>query len=161
MDRPNPDHANAVENNRGLQKRAAFTVRGATVDMIGSIHSEIFFQYILNEVYVKVRLVRNRDSFYLMSSEANPCYNVNLISAVLLVHKVQLSPSVFLAHAIALASGIAKYPIRRVVCKTYTIPAGNRQSRDTVYRSTPVEARNRMRGQWRFLRKLCQEPVQL
>ena len=39
---------------------------------------------------------------------------------------MQLSPSVFLAHAKALeSSGLAKYPIKRVVCKTYTIPAGN------------------------------------
>ena len=38
---------------------------------------------------------------------------------------MQLSPSVFLAHAKALESGLANYPIKRVVCKTYTIPAGN------------------------------------
>ena len=60
-----------------------------------------------------------------MSGEANPSYKVKLISAVLLVRKVQQSPSVFLAHAKALESGLAKYPIKRVVCKTYTIPAGN------------------------------------
>ena len=50
MGRPNPDHANAVERNYGLQKRASFTDRGATVDMIGRIHSDIFFQdrYMLN-----------------------------------------------------------------------------------------------------------------
>ena len=60
-----------------------------------------------------------------MSGEANPSYKVKLIIAVLLVRKVQLSPSVFLAHAKALESGLAKYPIKRVVCKTYTIPAGN------------------------------------
>ena len=57
--------------------------------------------------------------------EANPSYKVKLISAVLLVRKVQLSPSVFLARAKALESKLAKYPIKRVVCKTYTIPAGN------------------------------------
>ena len=79
----------------------------------------------LNEVNVKVRLVRNKDTFYLMSGETNPSYRVKLISAVLLVRKVQLSPSIFLVHAKALESGLAKYPIKRVVCKTYTIPAGN------------------------------------
>ena len=78
-----------------------------------------------SDVNVKVRLVRNKDSFCLMSGEANASYKVKIISAVLLVRKVQLSPSVFLAHAKALESGLAKYPIRRVVCKTYTIPAGN------------------------------------
>ena len=127
MDRPNPDHANAGETNYGLQRRSTFTDRGATVNMIDSIHSDIFIQnrYMLNEVNVKVRLVRNEDSLCLMSREANPSYKVKLISAVLLVRMVQLSPSVFLAHAKALESGLAKYPIKRVVCKTYTIPAGN------------------------------------
>ena len=71
MDRPNPDHANAGETNYGLQIRVAFMDRGATVDMIGRIHSDIFFQdrYMLNEVNVKVRLVRNKDSFCLMSAK--------------------------------------------------------------------------------------------
>ena len=127
MDRPNPEQANAAERKYGLQKRVPFTDRGATVDMTGRIHLDIFFQdrYMLNEVNIKVRLVRNKDSFCLMSGEANPCYNVKLISAVLLVRKVQLSPSFFLTHAKALESGLAKYPIKRVVCKIYTIPAGN------------------------------------
>ena len=31
-------------------------------------------------------------------------------------------PSVFLAHAKAMERGTAKYPIRRVVCKSFTIP---------------------------------------
>ena len=54
--------------------------------MIGRIHSDIFFhdRYMLNEVNVKVRLVRNKDSFCFMSGEANPSYKVKLISAVLL-----------------------------------------------------------------------------
>ena len=80
----------------------------------------------LNEVNVKVRLVRNKDSFCLMSSEAYASYKVKIISAVLLVRKVQLSPTVFLAHSTVIQSGLAKYPIRRVVCKTYTIPAGRK-----------------------------------
>ena len=82
----------------------------------------------LNEINVKVRLVRNKDSFCLISGEVGATYKVNIISAVLLVRKVrkgQLSPSVFLAHAKTFESESAKYPIRRVVCKTYTIPAGN------------------------------------
>ena len=118
MDRPNPAHANEDERNF----EGSFT-DGATVDLIGRIHSDVFFQdrFMLNEVNVKVRLVRNEDSFCLMSGEANASYKVKIISAVLLVRKVQLSPSVFLAHANALVSGLAKYPIRRVVCKTYTI----------------------------------------
>jgi len=42
------------------------------------------------------------------------------------VRNVKLSPSVFLAHAKALENGTAKYPIRRVICKTFTVPNGCR-----------------------------------
>ena len=40
------------------------------------------------------------------------------------VRKVKIAPSVYLAHAKTLESGTAKYPIRRVICKTFTIPSG-------------------------------------
>ena len=43
-------------------------------------------------------------------------------SAILFVRKVKLAPSIFLAHAKALENSTAKYPIRRAVCKTVTIP---------------------------------------
>ena len=110
MDRPNPAHANEEEMNFGLQKRASFTAEGATVDLIDRMHSDVYFhdRFMLNEVNVKVRLVRNKDSFCLMSGEAEATYKVTIISAVLLVRKVQLSPSVFLAHAKVLNSGLAK-----------------------------------------------------
>jgi len=48
---------------------------------------------------------------------------VTITNAMMLVRKVTLSPSVFLAHAKALENGTTKYPIRRVVCKTFTVPA--------------------------------------
>ena len=57
MDRPNPAPANEDERNFGLQERALFTDKGATVDLIGRIHSDVFFQlrFILNQVNIKVR----------------------------------------------------------------------------------------------------------
>ena len=127
MDRPNPARANEDERNFGLQKKASFTDEGATGDMIGRIHSDEFFQdrFMLNEVNIKGQLVRKKDSFCLMSGEENAFYKVKIISVIMLVRKVQLSPSVFLDHAKALECGLAIYPISHVVCKTYTIPVGN------------------------------------
>ena len=112
MDRANPEHANAAERNYGLEKRASFTDRGATDDMIGPIHSDIFFEYryTLNEVNVKVHLVRNKDTFCLMWGEANPSNKVKIIGAVLLVRNVQLSLSVLLANAKALPVWISQVP---------------------------------------------------
>ena len=53
-------------------------------------------RFMLYEVNLKVRLVRNKDSFSRMSGEGNASYKVKIISAVLLVRKVHLSPSCLL-----------------------------------------------------------------
>src|SRR5664279_270983 len=111
--------------NIGLKKRADFTSENKTVDMVGRLHSDIFFQprYMLNEVNTKIRLSRSKDSFCLMCAGGNT-YRVVIVSAALFIRKVKVSPSVYLAHAKTLENGMAKYPIRRVVCKTFTIPTG-------------------------------------
>ena len=73
----------------------------------------------LNEVGVKIKLIRSKDTFCLMG-HAN--YKVKITHASLFVRKVKVMPSVFLAHAKAMERGTAKYPIRRVVCESFTIP---------------------------------------
>jgi hypothetical protein len=60
-----------------------------------------------------------------MSSEQGAAYKIKIVDCKLFIRKAKLSPSVFLAHAKALEIGNAKYPIRRVICKTFTIPRGN------------------------------------
>ena len=115
--------ANAV--NAGLQSRRELVQQSRVIDMMGRIHADIFFQdrYMLNEVGVKIKLIRNSDAFCLMG---NGDFRVKIMHASLFVRKVKLMPSVFLAHAKALESGTAKYPIRRVVCKSFTIPQNYR-----------------------------------
>jgi len=107
--------------NEGLFKRRALAVESRTFDMMGRLHADIFFQdrYMLNEVSVKIKLVRSKDAFCLMG--ATGC-KVKIIHASMFVRKVKLMPSVFLAHVKTLERGTAKYPIRRVVCKSFTIP---------------------------------------
>jgi len=73
----------------------------------------------LNEVGEKIKLIRSRDTFCLMG-DAN--YKVKITHASLFAGKVKVMPLVFLAHAKAMERGTAKYPIRRVVCKSFTIP---------------------------------------
>jgi len=116
---------NAATRNDGLVKRTVHTSESKVVDMMGRLHADIFFQdrYLLNEVGVKIKLVRSKDAFCVMSDA--DC-KVRIIKAAMFVRKVKLSPSVFLAHAKALENGTVKYPIRRVVCKTFTVPNGFR-----------------------------------
>jgi hypothetical protein len=125
MDKPNPLAANEVDRNSGLVKRQTFGAESREIDMIGRIHSDIFFQdrYMLNEVNARIKLIRNNDAFCLMATGARQ-FKVLITAASFLIRKVKISPSVYLAHAKTLESGTAKYPIRRVICKSFTIPAG-------------------------------------
>jgi len=93
--------------------------------MMGRLHADIFFQdrYTLNEVNVNIKSVRSKDAFCAMSQD--DCKEM-VTNAAMFVRKVKLSPLVFLAHAKALENSAAKYPIRRVVCKTFTVPNGCR-----------------------------------
>ena len=58
--------------NSGLAKRRAIVRQSHVFDMMGRIHADIFFQerYMLNEVGVKMKLVRSKDAFCLMSAVA-------------------------------------------------------------------------------------------
>ena len=125
MDKPNPLAADAADKNSGLVKRSTFTALSREIDLVGRLHSDIFFQqrYILNEVNTKIKLTRSKDAFCLMSIGGTQ-FKVKITSAALAIRKVKISPSVYLAHAKTLESGMAKYPIRRVVCKTFTVPTG-------------------------------------
>ena len=125
MEEKNP-HANNVVN-VGMKKRHSFFNNGRIVDLVGRLHADIFFQdkYLPSEVNVRIRLVRNKDAFCLVATGAAAAFKVKIHEAKLFVRKVKLSPSVYLAHEKALSVGNAKYPIRRVVCKTFTIPRGN------------------------------------
>ena len=59
------DFADDGDTNDGLVKRRAFVRESRTFDMMGRLHADIFFQdrYMLNEVGVKIKLVRSKDSF--------------------------------------------------------------------------------------------------
>ena len=94
--------------------------------MMGRLHVDLFLQdrFLLNGVSVKIRLVRSKDAFSLMAGGQNPDYKVQIVDAVLFARKAVLSSTVQMAHIKALEKGTAKYPIRPVDCKVYSIPQG-------------------------------------
>ena len=141
FDAGDPTDANCP--NKGLVKRYAYFRGSRFVNLMGPIHCDLFFQdrFLPSDVGFKLRFVRNRDSFCLMSDTPNPTYKLKINECKLYVRKIKLSPSVFVAHAKALEIGNAKYPVRRVVCKTYTIPAGNLNSVQENMFSGPLPTR--------------------
>ena len=110
--------------NTGRVERRRYIAESRIVEMMGRLHVDLFLQdrFLLNGVSVKIRLVRGKDAFSLMAGGQNPDYKVQIVDAVLFAPKAVLSPTVQMAHIKALEKGTAKYPIRPVDCKVYTIP---------------------------------------
>ena len=90
------------------------------------LHVDLFLEdrFILNGTSVKIRLVRRKDAFSLMAGGQNPDYKVQIVDAVLFARNAVLIQTVQMAHIKALEKGAAKYPIRPVDCKVYSIPQG-------------------------------------
>ena len=153
MEERNP-YNNQADANKGFKKH---TNRSHSVDMIGGMQSDLFFQdkYILSDVGMRIRFVRNKDAFCLMAA-AGSTFKVKILDCKLYVGKVEISPSVFIAHNKALDGGNVKYPIQRAVCKTYTIPAGELGSYagESIHRTTTHSYRDWLRRQRRFQRSL-------
>jgi hypothetical protein len=111
----------------GLKTRYKLIERSQTVDMIGQLHCDIFQQnrLLLNLVDVKIKMVRSKPAFCLVSPTADADYKVVLDHASMFIRKVKVSPGVSLGHAKALEKSSAKYPIDRILCKTYSISPGS------------------------------------
>jgi len=114
------EDAGALPNMGHLARRAHAKLSNK-FDMIGHIHADIFQEcYMLNEVGIKVQLVRSKDAFCLLGDTPADT-KVEITHASLFVRKMKISPSVFLAHAQALQNSTAKYQIKRTVCKALAI----------------------------------------
>ncbi|XP_050795693.1 uncharacterized protein F54H12.2-like [Gopherus flavomarginatus] len=102
--------------NLGFVKRAKLTAQSRTVELLGHLHSDLFFQekLLLNGVDVKIKLTRSKDAFCLMGSAAEG-FKLRIVSASLFVKKVRVAPGVRLGHAEALLAANAKYPVDRFV----------------------------------------------
>ena len=95
--------------------------------MAGPLFCDVFRskRLLLSFVDLKIILNRNTNEFCLMAPEDNVDYRVKLIEAYLNLRRVKVSPSISIAHELALKKGPAIYPVRRVECKTFIIAAGN------------------------------------
>ena len=110
-----------------LLREHVFLKEVKTVDMLGGLHCDLFYQnrFLLNLVNIKLRLTRSKPEFYLLSSVDKPSFKIVLEHVSLFVRKVKVSPGVLVGHAKALVQTTAKYPIDRVLCKIYSLPQGS------------------------------------
>ena len=120
------DSTTVDDGNTGLVERRRYISESRVVEMMGRLHIEPFLQdrFLHNGVSVKIRRVRSKGAFSLMAYGQNPDYKVHIVDAVLFARKAVLSPTVQMAHIKALEKGTAKYPIRPVDGKVFSIPQG-------------------------------------
>ena len=114
------------EVNTGFAARGRATGRSKEVEMMGRLHCDIFQQdrYLLSGVEMNLKLIRTPETFHLMGDTDD--YKTIITEASLFVRKVRLNPAIPLEHNTQLSRGShAKYPVRRGVVTTFTIPQGN------------------------------------
>ena len=132
------DDANKFDNteidgagaNSGFKARHELVTQRASVEFTGRLHCDLFQQdkYLPNGLEMNVSLVRSKDAFSIQyAEEARTSYRVHIENAVLYVRRVKLNPSIQLEHEKRLNDARnAKYPLRRVNVKTFTISANTR-----------------------------------
>ncbi|XP_062980760.1 uncharacterized protein F54H12.2-like [Elgaria multicarinata webbii] len=122
------ESADLEGDNTGFIRRANLTAQSRKIDLLGHLHSDLFFQekLLLNGVDVKIKLTRSKDAFCLMSDVADRPFKLQIVAASLFVKKVRVPPGVRLGHAEALLTSNAKYPVDRVSMKVFSIPRGSR-----------------------------------
>ena len=88
----------------------------------GKIHCDIFNinKYMLNNIDIKLVFRRSSDKFCLLCVYKTPC-TMSANDTFLGIRRVKISNAVMLAHAMALEQKTAKYPIKRVLVKSFVI----------------------------------------
>ena len=150
------------DDNKGLLKRKGYVAGSRIVDMMGRLHVDLFFQdrYLPNGVDVKIRIVQNKNAFALMAGGANPDYKISIDEAILFARKAKLNPAVQMGHVKALEKGTAKYPLRRVHCKVFSIPrSAMSHTRKRLFGCPTEESSVVLCGQRRLQRHVRQESV--
>ncbi len=116
----------AASGNQGFAKRHQFIHDGKKFTLAGPVFVDAFMgsRLLLNLVDLKLILNRSSNQFCLMDKNGSAINaKVKLTDVVLKVRKVRVSPSVSMSHELALKKMPAIYPIRRVECKAFVMPA--------------------------------------
>lgn len=112
--------------NLGFKTRGGLTAGSKSVEMIGRLHCDIFQQdrYLVSGVEMNVKLIPSAEQFHLMGD--GTAWTTVIEDACLYVRKVKLNPSIPVQHNKLLSQGkLAKYPVRRGVVTSFTIPRNN------------------------------------
>ncbi|GAB0206293.1 hypothetical protein GRJ2_003094900 [Grus japonensis] len=117
-------------SNHRFKQSSALMAQGRRIELLGSIHSNLFFQdkHLLNDMNIKIKLMHCKDSFCFMSSPAAGACKLVITYTSLFVKKVRVAPGVCLRHAEALIMANINYWMDWVHMKVFSILAISRAS---------------------------------
>jgi len=121
------DPTAADAKNKGFITRWKRIKQSKEVQLSGRIHSDICNVplYLIPGVRMQIKLTKAMPSLYLMNKDAEKKMFFKFLDARLLVNRVRPSPSLLLAHNIALGKGaLARYNLTRVELKSFTFSSG-------------------------------------
>jgi len=113
--------------NAGLLNRYVFTKESKVFDMEGPLYEDVFAidKYLVNGIDIHLKLFKNRAAFFLMSSESNPSYKLELLDVAFKACMVKVDSGVLINHAEILKDTLAKYPVTRTEIKMNTCASGS------------------------------------
>lgn len=111
--------------NEGLRRRRDAIENSKKITLIDRLYVDLFQQdrFIPNGVDIRLRFNRAKPAFHLMA-HAGSSGKISILSMLLWVRKVKPTATVLNAINERLNSETAKFPLRRVEVKTFTIPQG-------------------------------------
>lgn len=115
-------------DNTGMGRRFEKTRGSKQFELLGPLHVDFFFQqkYLLSNIPMRIVLTRSSPNFYLHSSDGLANFRIEILQANLFVRRIQVSPAVERAHARALQTCNAIYPIHKTEIEVIPIPTGSR-----------------------------------
>ena len=137
-----------ADDNVGYKKRSALAKSSKVFEMADKIHLDIFNvkKALLNNVTLKVKLIRSPPEFYTMRPDKIPAtgsatsptdskaITFQITKAELKIRKIKLTDRMIAAHGICLEDANAKYPINNVEIKQFTIMANSQgQNIDNIF----------------------------
>ncbi len=123
-----PAHMEAVNQARQAwitNKDSSDLAKGQELELIDKLNLDISNQDrpILGGCKINITILMNDPKFYLLCGETlKP--TVQILDAVLFVHKSKVNPKVVEAHNLALKNTTAKYPINRKEVKSFNVSQG-------------------------------------
>jgi len=140
-ERDKSESMDSAEND-GWKYRAGVFENSRRVQMMAPIHCDLFNQerLLLSHMDIRLELHRNSDAFALLAWDKEQ-YKIKLHKMSWFVKKVDLAPSLALSFETYLSRETAKYPIRRMVCKTINIDATSRDTPNLILTNGQIPRR--------------------